>query len=75
MRRSASILNFSVFNKMGRMNSPENFCIRQNVRRGPGTRGRWSGYFRPEGSKRNETGEFNEKGRKNVRIGWTIPVE
>ena len=75
MRRSASILNFSVFNKRGRMISPENFCIRQNARRGPGTQGRWSGYFRPEGSKRNKTGEFNEKRRKNVRIGWTIPVE
>ena len=75
MRRSASILNFSVFNKRGRMISLENFCIRQNVRRGPGTRGRWSGYFRPEWSKRNKTGEFNEKRRKNVRIGWTIPVE
>ena len=75
MRRAGAFLNFSVFHKSARPPPGENRPIRQKGRRrGPFPGGR-EGVFPETGAEKNQTVEFNEKRRKNVRFGWTFLVE
>ena len=75
MRRAGAFLNFSVFHKSARPPPGENRPIRQKGRRRGPFPGDGRAFFRKPGRRKNQTVEFNEKRRKNVRFGWTFLVE